>query len=98
MQSDRPRRLAALDAFSHDLARASPYPVVAARDVSRLAALAKQVVDDVAGWADRMTALDCAAAFNADRALLLVLESVFDEVLTPDACRVLEAEMVLLRG
>lgn len=98
MQMDRPRQLAALDGFSHDLARSSPYPTVAARDLSRLAALAKQVVDDVAGWADRVDALDCAAAFNPDRALLLVLESVFDEALTTDGCRVLEAEVVLLRG
>ena len=91
-------QLAALDGFSHDLVRASPYPRVAARDLSRLAALAKQVVDDLAGWADRVTALDCGVTFNPDRALLLVLESVFDEALTPDGCRALEAEIVLLRG
>ncbi len=97
MQPTRPRQLAALDGFSHDLFEASPYPAVAARDLTRLAALAKQVVDDVAGWADRVAALDCATAFSPDRALLLVLESVFDEVLTPDACRVLEAEIVLRR-
>lgn len=98
MQLTRPSQLAALDGFSHDLVRSSPYPTVAARDLRRLAALAKQVVDDVAGWADRIAALDCAAPINQDRALLMVLESVFDEVLTPDACRVLEAEIVLLRG
>jgi hypothetical protein len=98
MQHDRSLRLAALDGFSHDLAQSSPYPAVAARDLGRLAALAKQIVDDLAGWEDRVAALDCAAAFNADRALLLVLESVFDEVLTSDACRVLEAEIVVLRG
>ncbi len=97
MQHNRPRQLATLDGFSHDLIRTSPYPAVAARDLTRLAALAKQVVDDVAGWADRLDALDCAAAFDPDRALLLILESVFDEVLTPDACRVLEAEIVLRR-
>ena len=96
MQHDRSRQLAALDGFSHDLLQASPYPVVAARDLTRLAALAKQVVDDMAGWADRVAALDCAATFNPERALLLVLESVFDETLTPEACRVLEAEIVLL--
>ena len=98
MQLNRPIQTAALDGFSHDLIQASPHPAVAARDLRRLATLAKQVVDDLAGWADRVAALDCAAAFNPDRALLLVLESVFDEVLTPDACRVLEAEIVLLRG
>jgi hypothetical protein len=98
MQHNRPRQLTALDGFSHDLVRSSPYPAVAARDLGRLAALATQVVDDVAGWADRLATMDCASAFNADRALLLVLESVFDEVLTPDGCRVLEAEIVLRRG
>jgi hypothetical protein len=98
MQSNRPFQLAALDGFSHDLTRSSPHPAVAARDLSRLAALAKQVVDDVAGWADRVAALDCATPLNTDRAILLVLESVFDEVLTPDGCRVLEAEIVLRRA
>ena len=97
MQRHSPAQLASIDSFSHDLARASPYPAAAARDLKRLAGLAKQLVDDVAGWADRVAALDCATPFNPDRALLLVLESVFDEVLTPDGCRVLEAEIVLLR-
>ena len=97
MQVNRNCQLADLDGFSHDLVQASPHPNVAARDLRRLGTLAKQVVDDVAGWADRIVALDCAATFNLDRALLLVLEGVFDEVLTPDACRVLEAEMVLER-
>ena len=96
MQHDRSRQLAALDGFSHDLIQASPHPAVATRDLSRLATLAKQVVDDLAGWADRVATLDCAATFNAERALLLILESVFDETLTPAACRVLEAEIVLL--
>ena len=98
MQDNRPDRLRNLDALSHDFTAASRYPAVAARDLSRLAALAKTVIDDLAGWGDRLEALDCAAPFNAARATLLVLESVFDEVLTPDASRVLEAEIALRMG
>ena len=98
MQENRPDRLRKLDALSHDFAAASPYPAVAARDLGRLAALAKAVIDDLAGWTDRLEALDCATPFNTARATLLVLESVFDEVLTPDACRVLEAEITLRMG
>lgn len=98
MQFHDPSRLAALDAFSHDFIQASPFPSVAERDLRRLAALSKQVVDDLEGWADRLAAIDCATTFNQTRALLLVLETVLDEVLTPDGCRVVEAEIALLRG
>jgi hypothetical protein len=97
MQHTDPSRLAALDAFSHDFAQTSPYPAVAERDLRRLAALSKQIVDDLAGWADRLEAIDCASTLNQTRALLLVLETVLDEVLTPDGCRVVEAEIAVLR-
>lgn len=96
MQSDRSRLLRDIDSFSHDFVRASQYPAVAARDLGRLAALAKTVVGDIDGWGDRFEALDCAAAYDRPRAAVLILESVFDEVLTPDACRVLSAEIQLL--
>ena len=81
--------------MSHDFIKSSKYPAVAGRDLSRLSALAKVVIDDIDGWRDRLEALDCAGPCDRARAALLVLESVFDEVLTPDACRVLSAEMEL---
>ena len=98
MQHHNPSRLAALDVFSHEFVQSSPYPTIAQRDLRRLAALAKQVVDDLEGWADRLAAIDCATTLNQTRALLLVLETVLDEVLTPDGCRVVEAEIALLRS
>ena len=42
-------------------------------------------------------AMDCASLYNLDRAILLVLESVFDELLTLEACRVMEAEISFRR-
>ena len=96
MQDNRLQVLRAIDAFSHDFTESSQCPVVATRDLGRLAALAKVVLDDIDGWGNRIEALDCAAPYDRARAVLLVMESVFDEALTPDACRVLSAEMDLL--
>ena len=96
MQNNRTEIVHGLAAFSHDFAQPSQYPVVAARDLGRLARLAKAVTDDIAGWGERVKALDCARPFDPPRAVVLVMESLFDEVLPPDACRVLSAEMALL--
>lgn len=96
MQSYRLRPLRDVDSFSHDFVRSAHYPAVAARDLGRLTTLSKAVVADIDGWGDRLAALDCAATFDRERAALLVFESVFDEALTPDACRVLAAEIQLL--
>ena len=98
MQDERASRLRSLDASSRAFTDGARYPVVAARDLGRLRTLSKQVINDVTGWGDRLEAIDCAAAFNLDRAILLVLESVFDEILAPDALRVMEAEISLGRA
>lgn len=87
--------LRAVDALSHDFLGASQYPAVAARDLGRLAALAKAVTDDLDGWGERLATLNCVVTYERARAALLVMESVFDEVLTPEACRVLSAEVAL---
>ncbi len=96
MQNHRNEALRRVDTFSHDLLSSSQYPAIAARDLGRLAALAKAVIDDLDGWGDRLATLNCAVTYERARAALLVMESVFDEVLEPDACRVLSAEMDLL--
>ena len=98
MQDIRTEMLHGLDALSHEFVQSSQYSIVAARDLGRLAALAKVVSDDIAGWGDRIEALDCARPWDRKRAVLLVMESVFDEVLPPDACRVLATEMELVVG
>ena len=98
MQDNSKDALRALDAFSQDFVHEAQYPTVATRDLGRLGALAKQVIDDLEGWGDRIKALDCASLYNLDRAILLVLESVFDELLTLEACRVMEAEISFRRS
>ena len=92
---DNPLR--AIDTFSHDFVKKAQYPTVATRDLGRLGALAKQIIDDLEGWGDRLRAMDCASLYKLDRANLLVLESVFDELLTLEACRVIKAEISFRR-
>lgn len=96
MQADPNSQIHALDAYSREFIHGSQYPAVAARDLGRLAALAKAIMDDLDDWGDRLATMNCVRAYARARAALLVMESVFDEVLTPPACRVLAAEIDLL--
>jgi len=67
-------------------------------ETARLTDLAAAVAADLADWSKRLERLDVgrSAPFDAGRAAALGLESVFDEVLTPDAWRVLAAAFELV--
>ena len=85
--------LTVYDAFADDLARDG----VPTSDLASLSVLATRLAADVNGWRDIVDRLDRAAGARLDpsRATTLVLDSVFDEVLTPSAWRVLSASLTL---
>lgn len=70
---------------------------LAAGDVAALTGLADALAASLADWGRRLEGLDPArrGAFDETRAASLLLESVFDEVLTPAAWRVLAAALEL---
>jgi hypothetical protein len=63
------------------------------REIAHLTDLAGAIAASVAEWLRRVEPLDLARriAFDDERAGALVLESVFDDLLTPAAWRVLSA-------
>jgi hypothetical protein len=68
---------------------------IARAEVETLVCLANRVGKDLAGWSDAAAQLDLSLArsFDRRRAAVLVLESVFDDLLTPEAWRVLAAAL-----
>ncbi len=95
---DPPRRL--LAATAHDFARtcadqAEAGASLAAGELTRLAALAARLASDVSFWAQALNELDLARQTRLvpARAGRLLIESVFDEALTPAGCRVLSAAL-----
>lgn len=73
--------------------RAQAPGAVSRADAGKLDVLAHSVTEAVRAWRTTMAALDLAAStrFDARRAGLIVLETVFDEVLEPPAWRLLSA-------
>ena len=97
--------LRAFDAHAEAFLAASAQGVelgarLARGDVARLTDLAGAMAASLADWGRRVERFDLArrAVFDETRAAALVLESVFDELLTPDAWRVLAAAFDLARS
>ncbi len=97
--------LRAFDTHAGDFTRASAARVeaggeIAARDVETLAALADRLARDLADWMRTLETLDLAKArrMSPDIAGRLLVESVFDEALTPAGLRVLAAALDLALG
>ena len=95
LTSRRRDLLSAYDAFADDLTRGG----ASTSDLAGLSALAARLAADVNGWRDIVERLDHAIGARLDpgRAAALVLDSVFDEVLIPDAWRVLSASLAVVR-
>jgi hypothetical protein len=98
----RTRRLRAFDAHSREfLAYAGPTlelgEHLARADIDRLAALADQVVRSLVLWRDRLAAVEVAVRqpLSVPLAARLVTETVFDDLLEPEATRVLAAAIDL---
>ncbi len=66
-------------------------------EAHRLFRLGGRLASDILGWGAQMSELETAraGAFDAERAAALILETVFDETLHPDAWRVLTAAVSL---
>ena len=96
-------RSALLHAFDHsaaDLAadrarRLEAGRAVAREEIDALTALAGAINRNVREWDARLAPLDLDHGFDARRAGTLILETVFDEVLSPEAWRVLAAALDL---
>jgi len=98
----RGERLRALGGYADEFletrrARLADGPGPGEAEVERLMTLGARLALDIGRWASLMDGLDTAraGAFDADRAADLVLETVFDETLTPDAWRALAAAVRL---
>ena len=70
---------------------------LASRDIQRLSSLAERLGREVMAWSGALRDLEGAAASPMEprRAGRLLIESVFDEVLIPEATRVLAAALAL---
>ena len=70
---------------------------LARRDIQRLSALAERLGRDVIAWSGAVRDLEGGALrpLEPRRAGLLLIESVFDEALIPEATRVLAAALTL---
>jgi hypothetical protein len=70
---------------------------LAARDIQRLSALAERLGRDLIAWSGAVRALEVGAvqAIDPRRAGRLLIESVFDEALIPEATRVLASALAL---
>ena len=97
--------LRAFDAFANDFAREcverhEAGDTLAARDIQKLTALADRLSADLAAWMRAMGELDVALRQPLSRrtAGQLVVDGVFDEVLTPTATRLLRAALDLAAG
>jgi len=87
----------AADFTRHCAARAQAGRVVAELDLHILDQLASSIARDLKDWAILVHCLDLPAtgAFDPRRAAALIAESVFEEVLSPDAWAVLSASLDL---
>lgn len=96
----RNQRLNALDACSHELL-AGPLAGLngscARRELESVAALGEAVVRSLRAWRDLFRELEFSALgpFSVPAAARLVSEAVFDELLEPEASRLLGAAMDL---
>jgi len=95
--------LRAFDAFAHDffrecVERHEAGDSVATRDIRRLNALAERLSVDLTAWLRALAELDGARRQPVSRrdAGRLVIESLFDEALTPAATRLLGAALDLV--
>jgi hypothetical protein len=70
---------------------------IAEADLDRLSALAERVGSDACSWTRALSRCEAAVLATLDplAAARLVVETVFDDCLTPAACRVLDAAVVL---
>jgi hypothetical protein len=70
---------------------------LASRDIQRLSALAERLGREVMAWSGAVSDLEASAArpLEPRRAGRLLIESVFDEALIPEATRVLAAALAL---
>lgn len=70
---------------------------LASRDIQRLSALADRLGREVMAWSRAIRDLEAGAAGRLEpaRAGRLLIESVFDEALIPEATRVLAAALAL---
>jgi hypothetical protein len=94
------RRLREFDACAQELRQAcverfEAGGAVAAAEIETLTRLSRTLVGNVGQWRSLAGDLDLCERFDADRAGRLVLESVFDEVLSPEAWRLLAAAFAL---
>jgi hypothetical protein len=89
----------AADFTRHCAARAQAGRVVAGLDLQILDELASAIARDVKDWAILVHRLDLAATgpFDPRRAAALIAESVFEEILNPDAWAVLSASLDVAR-
>jgi hypothetical protein len=101
-QDLRARRLAALDAYSRDYVEAARRTIeageqIAKRDIAGLTTLADQVIVSLGVWRDQLDRLDFAlrTPLSLTRAARAVSETVFDDVLEPEATRVFAAAIDL---
>jgi len=77
--------------------RASDGRAAGEAEAHRLVRLGGRLASDIRRWGAQMSDLETArsGAFDAERAAALVLETVFDETLHPDAWRVLTGAVSL---
>jgi hypothetical protein len=70
---------------------------LASRDIRRLSALAERLSREIGAWGRAIGELEAGAAgpLESHRSGRLLIESVFDEVLIPEATRVLTAAFAL---
>jgi hypothetical protein len=94
----RQTALRVFDAFAHAFARDAAHRIergssLAAGDIERLAVLAERLASDVRAWGQAIDTLDVGLnrALSPRQAGRLLIESVFDDALTPPATRLLGA-------
>ncbi|MEO8811609.1 MAG: hypothetical protein ABI376_01690 [Caulobacteraceae bacterium] len=97
-----PDALQTFDSFCADYVddcrdRAQAGALVARRDIEALVDLAAAIAGSVAAWAPIVERLDLGrtAAFDPRRAQAMIVEGVFDDRLTGDALRILDAALAL---
>ena len=81
----------------HYLGRFEAGGSLAAREIRRLSVLAERLGRDVMAWSGAVRELEAGATGRLEprRAGQLLIESVFDEALIPEATRVLAAALAL---